>query len=102
MDMALKTVTMLERTKKQLRSVLISMKDGVAAKSLEEDYDDLVSGQSLQQYILSSRWGKLSPSASWVSRTWRPSSGACLTSAPWRGGLASSLCWGGPARPRRT
>ena len=45
--MALNTVTLLERTKKQLRSVLISEKDGVAADKLEKEYHDLVSGQSL-------------------------------------------------------
>ena len=45
--MALNTVTLLERTKKQLRSVLISEKNGVAADQLEEEYKDLVSGQSL-------------------------------------------------------
>ena len=40
---------LLERTKKQLRSVLISEQDGVAADRLERDYRDLVSGQYLQQ-----------------------------------------------------
>ena len=45
--MALNTVNLLERTKKQLRSVLISEKNGVAADRLEGEYYDLVSGQSL-------------------------------------------------------
>ena len=36
------TARLLERTKKQLRSVLISEKGGVAADRLERDYRDLV------------------------------------------------------------
>ena len=36
------TAKLLERTKKQLRSVLISEKGGVAADRLERDYRDLV------------------------------------------------------------
>ena len=65
---------LLERTKKQLRSVLISEQHGVAADRLERDYRDLVSGQSsLQQYCHVHRWGMSSPSSSWASRTWRPS-----------------------------
>ena len=35
-------LTLLERTKKQLRSVLLSEKNGVAAERLERDYRDLV------------------------------------------------------------
>ena len=55
--MALNTVTLLERTKKQLRSVLISEKNGVAADRLEGEYYDLVSGQSLQQHMMSTGGG---------------------------------------------
>ena len=36
------SVKLLEKTKKQLRSVLISEKGGVAADRLERDYRDLV------------------------------------------------------------
>ena len=36
------SVNLLEKTKKQLRSVLISEKGGVAADRLERDYRDLV------------------------------------------------------------
>ena len=36
------TAKLLERTKKQLRSVLISEKGGVAAERLERDYRELV------------------------------------------------------------
>ena len=48
---------LLERTKKQLRSVLISEQHGVAADRLERDYRELVSGQSLQQCCPVHRWG---------------------------------------------
>ena len=64
---------LLERTKKQLRSVLISEQHGVAADRLERDYSELVSGLSLQQSCPVHRWGTPSPSSSWASRTWRPS-----------------------------
>ena len=37
------SMTPLEKTKKQLRSVLISEKNGVAAERLERDYMDLAS-----------------------------------------------------------
>ena len=37
------SMTLLEKTKKQLRSVLISEKNRVAADRLEQDYMELVS-----------------------------------------------------------
>ena len=40
-------LTLLEKTKKQLRSVLLSEKNGVAAERLERDYRDLVSRRCL-------------------------------------------------------
>ena len=36
-------LTLLEKTKKQLRSVLLSEKNGVAAERLDREYRDLVS-----------------------------------------------------------
>ena len=61
---------LLERTKKQLRSVLISEQYGVAADRLERDYRELVSGQSFQQCCPVHRWETPSPSSSWASCTW--------------------------------
>ena len=102
------SVKLLEKTKKQLRSVLISEKGGVAADRLERDYRDLVMPNLLiRGYTFYSRepyprWVKAFLSEPWGSQTLRLSFRASQTSVPFSGVVPLSLFLELPARAQRT
>ena len=101
------SVKLLEKTKKQLRSVLISEKGGVAADRLARDYRDLVMPNLLiREYTFYSRepyprWVKAFLSEPWGSPTSKLSFQASQMSAPSSGVVPISLFSELPVKAQR-